>query len=89
MVHFLIDTCAQTSEIPTHVFEALIGSTLEHIPSAFYGFIGGVRLQLGICSEVGNRIDIPILGQDFFNAARVQIKINYATKIVEMNRVVS
>lgn len=89
MVHFLIDTCAQTSEISTHVFEALIGSTLEHIPSAFYGFIGGVRLQLGICSEVGNRIDIPILGQDFFNAARVQIKINYATKIVEMNRVVS
>jgi len=87
MVHFLIDTGAPNSEVPVNVFEALIGSTPEHIPSAFYGCIGGVRLELGICSEAGNHVDIPLLGQDFFKEARVEIKVNYVTKIVEMNRV--
>lgn len=88
MVHFLIDTGAPNSEIPANVFEALIGSTPEHIPSAFYGYVGAVRLELGICSEAGNHVDIPLLGQDFFKEARVEIKVNYVTKIVEMNRVV-
>ena len=54
MVHFLI------SEVPVNVFEALIGSTPEHIPLAFYRCIGGVRLELGICSEAGNHVDIPL-----------------------------
>ena len=88
MVHFLIDTGAVNSEVPVNVFEALIGSTPEHIPSAFYGCIGGVRLELGICSEAGNHVDIPLLGQDFLKEARVEIKVNYVTKVVEMNRVV-
>ena len=88
MVHFLIDTGAPNSEVPVNVYEALIGSTPEHIPSAFYGCIGGVRLELGICSEAGNHVDIPLLGQDFLKEARVEIKVNYVTKIVEMNRVV-
>lgn len=87
MVHFLIDTGASNSEIPTNVYKALIGSTPEHIPSAFYGYVGGVRLELGICSEAGNHVNIPLLGQDFFKEARVEIKVNYATKTIEMTRV--
>ena len=88
MVHFLIDTGAPNSEVPVNVFGALIGSTPENIPSAFYGYIGGVRLELGICSDAGNHVDIPLVGQEFFKEARVEIKVNYITKIVEMNRVV-
>ena len=88
MVHFLIDTIALKSEIPANVFEALIGSTPERIPSAFYGFIGGVRLELSTCSESGNHVGVPLLGQDFLKEARVEMKVNYVTKIIEMKRVV-
>jgi hypothetical protein len=87
MVHFRIDTGASNSVIPAYVFEALIGSAPAHIPSAFYAYVGGVYLELSICSEVGNNVDIPVLGQDFLKAARVEIKLNYGTKIVEMTRV--
>lgn len=88
MVHFRIDTGAPNSQVPVNVFEALIGSTPDYIPSAFYGSVGGVRLELGICSESGIHVDIPLLGQDFLKEGRVEIKVNYVTKIVEMNRIV-
>ena len=47
-----------------------------------------MRLALSICSEPGNHVDIPLLGQDFFKEARVEIKVNYAAKMIEMKRVV-
>ena len=40
------------------VLALVIGSTPEHIPSALYGCICGVRLELSICSEAGNHVDI-------------------------------
>jgi hypothetical protein len=87
MVHFLIDTGAPNSEIPVNVFETLVGSSPEHLPSAFHGNVGGVRIILGICSSAGNHVDVPLLGQDFFKEAKVEIKINYVTKNIEMKRV--
>mmetsp|Transcript_21348 Transcript_21348/g.23220 ORF Transcript_21348/g.23220 Transcript_21348/m.23220 type:complete len:88 (-) Transcript_21348:989-1252(-) len=65
MVHFLVDTGGPRTEIPIAVLERLSGKPPEHVPSAFYGYIGGIKIELGICSPSGNHPDIPLSGQDF------------------------
>jgi predicted aspartyl protease len=83
-VHFLVDTGAPSTEVPETVLIKLLGREPENIPSAFFGKIGGQRLELFVCSSTSNHKDVPVLGQNFFAQVGAKVVVDYDTGIVEI-----
>jgi hypothetical protein len=80
---YLVDTGSPITELSPQAFMAL-GAT-QHVPSAAYAHINGVRHQVTLCEPRGNHPDIPVLGADAMVALGLELRINYRTKEVALH----